>query len=192
MNAMQLRKQYPFVKPNNLVYVNLQKTAGYAFIGEVMSYPTPEGTAMVRCVPGFPGTLKEFPLDVLANDGRKPSTMMVHYAVVAGPGRFFPMDMLRYDCAAPVNFHINEDGSVEMIPEFHEFTMGFRRDLYGIDPLIIAACRPKADRHVWTPERWQSFLWSIQRLSSEPLVQRAFDESSCAGGDADAARANKK
>jgi hypothetical protein len=61
-SLVEIRRQHPHVKPYSLVTV---RRGGRTFTGEVMSYPTPEGTAMVRCIPGHPGTLAELPLSFI-------------------------------------------------------------------------------------------------------------------------------
>src|SRR5512146_3316954 len=87
----------------------------YTYIGELVSRPVPgtPQTIMVRRVPGHPGTMEEMPVDRLFPLTSK-GFHWVHYAAVAPiPGWLsrsqFPVDMLRYDSAAPVNFRIIED-----------------------------------------------------------------------------------
>jgi hypothetical protein len=147
MNA--LRKHFPDIKPNTLVFADLRETEGYAFIGEVMSFPTPERTAMVRRVPGHPGTLVELPLANLVTDRSIRAYKWVHYAKAEGRGSF-PVDMLRYDRAAPVNFTI-KDGK----PVLNE----------GETELIIATMT-RFRSEPWTKARWASFMWTVSPIAN--------------------------
>lgn len=185
-----LRQQHPNVRPGVIAYVNLRETLGYNYFGEVMSFPIPpdrekaaeraeaEGrdaflagivagpTVMVRRVPGHPGTLEELPIACLEFDARYAKHKWVHYAQVAGGGQF-PVDMLRYDCAAPVNF--------DLVEKFPGYIKGEPNADMGLAGLVVAKLSPHRDPHhpaVWTPERWGSFLWWISALKTERLEDR--------------------
>lgn len=100
-------------KPYQLVYVsepNVDVQSGmHRYVGEVLSFVTPDDTIMVRRVPGFPGSLVELPIGYL-----QPCTWSkpcVNVAAVEGKG-YFPMDMLRYDSCVPVNFDIADGRAV--------------------------------------------------------------------------------
>jgi len=125
---------------------------GYSYVGELMSFKTPENTVMVRRVPGHPGTLEEMPITKLRVCTFKPTH--VHYAEVDGKVGF-PLDMLRYEMAAPVNFriiHENQHYSTEIDPSF------------GFEKLVIATCTERKHGTVWTEKRWESFLWRVKPL----------------------------
>jgi hypothetical protein len=129
----------------------LVKHPGYQHFGEILSRPTPEDTYMVRMVPGDPGTLREVPSEQLAVRPEQHSVKYVHYAAVNGHGAF-PVDMLRYDHCAPLNFD----------PETGEFTS------FGFDERIVA--RASGSRHPgWTTARWASFSWGLRELKTEKI-----------------------
>jgi hypothetical protein len=131
----------------------------YSHYGEIFSRVTPGDTYMVRMVPGHPGTLREISAKQLSpTTGR---IRWVHYAQIAGPFRdgraprpgSFPIDMLRRDNCAPLNFNIE---TMEIDPTF------------GFDRMVVAKASDR--RHaLWTHERWQSFLWGVKELRSEEL-----------------------
>lgn len=140
--------------------VNVRYPHGGCCPGETVSFPTPEGTIMVRRVPGMAGTMDEVPLDRISTLGVKRIT--IHYAAVAGPGNrlrggFFPVDMLRYDGAVPVNFSIDEEGRA--VPEIEG------------DELIVANVSTVSRRAFWTKDRWGSFLWSLREIKSEQFIE---------------------
>jgi hypothetical protein len=144
------------VKPYQFVIVQRE---AYSHIGEVMSFETPDQTAMVRRAPGHPGTLEEVPIALLRPVAVKPR--YVHYAEVSGWGSF-PLDMLRYDVAAPVNFMVKEtEGLLKAVtyPDFEE------------DRLIIAHASHEAHPS-WTVERWMSFIWVVRELTTEKLGEK--------------------
>lgn len=145
-------------RPNQIVHV---KRADYSHYGEVMSFITPAGTLMVRRVPGHPGTLEELPAEqILPLDGPKPTK--VHYARVGGIlGSSFPVDMLRYEFASPVNFELYEDG--------HRTLARLLEGFDGIEGLWVATCTARGAASAWTPARWDSFLWSIMDRRTFPL-----------------------
>src|SRR5690349_24895993 len=96
------------LQPHELAWVTVhdQRTESgkYMYVGELMSFPTPAKTIMVRRAPGHPGTLEEVRVaDVAAVVG--PRQRFVNYAHVKGFGAF-PTDMLRYDNGAPGNFQL--------------------------------------------------------------------------------------
>lgn len=132
------------MRPPKLYEIVLVRRDGYRHYGEVLSRLTPNGTYMVRMVPGHPGTLVE--TSAAALETCLPSAVKwVHYATVAGSGSF-PVDMLRYDMAAPLNF--NPD-TLEIYP------------IFGLDVRVV--CQASNRRMpTWTPARWGSFLWSVR------------------------------
>jgi hypothetical protein len=141
-------------KPFQLVRV---QEDGYHYIGEVMSYVTPSHTLMVRRVPGHPGTLEEQGIEKLTPSDLNPRTARVHYAAVAGGGSF-PIDMLRYDSCAPVNFRVNAD----------TFNRPVADPSFGIEDLLVARCCAPNIRP-WTADRWASFCWGIRLVRTERL-----------------------
>jgi hypothetical protein len=141
-------------KPYDLVIV---RNADYDHYGEVISRCTDTGTYMVRMVPQDPGTMRECPegmlLEKKLGKGRKG---WIHYAEVSGAGQF-PLDMLRYDFAAPANFMFGPDphmpGSITTVLDA------------GCDKLIIAKLG-YGKKPLWTTERWASSQWKITPLVS--------------------------
>lgn len=141
------------LKPYMLMIV---KCDGYSYCGELMSFPTPQNTIMVRRVPGHPGTLDELNVSQLT----KPTDKFhwVHYASVKPrlhPRLSFPIDMLRYDFAAPVNFN----------PEIGKIDPS-----HGQDDLLIATVSVRSHPR-WTDGRWQSFGWEIESVKSERIKE---------------------
>lgn len=118
-----------------------------------MSFPTPEGTIMVRRVPGFAGTLEEMPVEWLSKcDWR---TADVHVAAVIGRGRF-PLDMLRHDQCVPVNFTLDD----AMRPKI----------IVGLsDELLIARCMESRRVDAFTKPRWESFGWQLRNVTVESV-----------------------
>jgi hypothetical protein len=179
------------IKPNTLVYVNLRDTLGYAFIGEVMSFEVPpvyapcsqhtkvDGschdcamntvgpTAMVRRVPGHPGTLVELPVSCLAAVN-KADCKYIHYAIVNSRTErddpMFPVDMLRYDCAAPVNFTIRADDYHGTIASIADSTFG-----WGAERVVATVSKHRDPARAFCRERWGSFLRSIRHIATEVL-----------------------
>lgn len=144
------------LKPYSIVNVDKD---GYKHFGEVMSFPicdTDPPAIMVRRVPGHPGTLEELPIDVLSTPmlGR---VKYVHYAAVDGSGSF-PVDMLRYDSAAPLNFTLGTERGKPVVIES-----------FGFEQLVVAyASSHKAPN--WTVARWSSFNWGLRPLHTETLA----------------------
>jgi hypothetical protein len=164
------------VIPYTLVLCELRDKIGYAYYGEAMSYPFPEPGSgddlfvNVRRVPGHPGTLEKVALDRIQIPFHK--LKYVHYAQVFGIGQF-PVDMLRYDMAAPVNFTPVERGILERDPELEK--QGIKRVLgvkvdpsFGLPGLWIAATTPTGVQP-WCTERWRSFLWSVKHIKTETV-----------------------
>jgi hypothetical protein len=134
----------------------LVRADGYSYIGEVMSYITPDNTLMIRRVPGHPGTLEEHHVNVLMTTTKH---SYVHYAEVEPFGIItsFPVDMLRYERAAPLNF-------------FPDDTSDHPVDLtFGFDKRVVAMASVKA-KPEWTLDRWRSFGWTIRPFKSERIV----------------------
>ena len=138
-----------FLKPYELVVVEEE---GYSYIGEVISYETPENTIMVRRVPNDPSTMVEMPVAKLKGVTGRYSH--IHYAAVHGRGRF-PIDMLRYDWATPVSFTLDSEG----YPVLNK----------GETKLIIATVSHPT--RTWTPARWNSFSWGIAELKTLKYVK---------------------
>lgn len=147
------------LKPHMLVDVSERGTLiteVHYYVGEVMSFPTPEKTVMVRRAPGCPSTLVELPLaDVQRNCWRQ---ALVTYALCMGRGAF-PVDMLRYDNAVPVNF--------KLLPHAYK---GVEVELEPGQDVPIIAVASQSDKLPFTPERWRSFLWNIKILKTERVV----------------------
>lgn len=136
--------------------VKVQTSYGATFYGEAMSFPVPgergaDPTIMVRRVPGDPRTLEEFKLHRVTHYPKRPR--YVHYAIVKGTGSF-PLDMLRYEFAAPVNF--------DLILEYPYYRFSGRDET----DLIIAYASPLI-RPRWTNDRWRSFGWELTPLKTE-------------------------
>ncbi len=146
------------MKPHQLMWM---EEPGYRFIGEVMSFPflraDGKASVMVRRIPGCPGTLEERAvggLNPVTPRGRR----FVHYAKIAGRSEF-PLDMLRYDCCAPMNFVINQN------PESGFLYAAIDLDA-GLSDLIVG--RILETRYgAWTPSRWASFGWSCEPIYME-------------------------
>lgn len=154
-------------KPHDIVVV--QQT-GYSHYGEVLSLEIPHAdsapTYMVRCVPGEPTTLQEIEAARLRLPDSARRIYDVHYATVASkwrshPFHNFPVDMLRYDFASPVNFKLVEN------------------DLNGVDAEIengqsdlVIATATRRSGGAWTPERWSSFMWTIRPWKSVRLERK--------------------
>lgn len=161
-------------KPEQLVQVDYRHpTYGvlYTAVGEVMSFQTPDDTLMVRRVPGEPTTLEEMKL-VYTSYSCNIRTLeykvsWVHFAKIKGNGRYsvMPYDMLRYDHAAPFNFHLEQD---EALGD----GLVLRRDDPPEQGLIIAKVCAHERQDRWTPERWLSFGWSIEPLATKRIWTR--------------------
>lgn len=130
-----------------------------SYCGQVLSLRTPNGTRMVRRVPGHPGSLCEVPesaLDALTAIEVRQECTHVGYAVVEGRGAF-PVDMLRYEPCVPANFTLHPDTLRVQVAEMR----GARH--FGADlPLVAAVCGAFGPH--WTPERWESFGWRVRPL----------------------------
>jgi len=161
----------PIYKPYQQAWVKKEgpHIGRYTYIGEVISYPIPdtsrdprfaEDTIMVRRVPGHPGTLEELPIGILEPVSKRDVCKWVMYATVAGRGQF-PVDMLRYDNCAPVNFKLVAD-------RWGDFTKPEIDPKFGLEGLWVAkACRSQHSG-TWTGERWHSFLWGLKH---EKIIQ---------------------
>lgn len=149
------------LKPYDLVTVDHGSYRAYA---EIISHPiTASRTIMVRTVPSEPTTMIELPMEQIQGEPiKRPKQLYVQYAKVCGVGSF-PVDMLRYDFASPLNFTIVMDGRGRITTPLKE----------GVDPeegLIIA--RLTGRKLPWTYARWSSFLWSCEEIKSELFEQR--------------------
>ena len=114
----------------------------YGHVGEILSLETPDKTFMVRMVPGEPGTLKE--MDTSKLRALETRITAIQYVVVQGHGAF-PIDMLRYENAAPYNFD----------PETLALDRSFGYDAYIVARAVQHRYKP------WTRERWKSFGWEL-------------------------------
>lgn len=141
-------------KPNQFVMVQEE---GYAYIGEVVSIDLHSQTVQVRRVPGNSDTVEEQPIEKLKYTVAKPR--YVNYAAVAGHGSF-PVDMLRYDWAAPVNFTLVKD---ELGRDVAKIKPGLS------DELIVANVSETMRGEKWTVARWSSFLWGCRPIKTEKL-----------------------
>ena len=147
------------MKPYDFVSVSHD---GYRHAGQVMSYPDGD-TVMVRMVPMDPTTLVEMPLDRLDLLDRRSKPKWVHYAKITGYNNGgFPVDMLRYDFAAPVNFTLSEDEKGLVVAEENE----------PDGNLIIArASHLKSRDDVWATHRWNSFGWRIEPVGQPTKIE---------------------
>ncbi len=139
----------------------------YKYVGQIISRETPDHTIMVRRVPDDPATMEEMHISELSLPGGK--YKYVHYALVSGrsgvPERdssYFPVDMLRYDWAAPQNFSVDDNGA-HLNEGETEFIIGKVGE------------RPYPQ---WTPARWSSFGWTIRELNSVKLEKAPNKEDS--------------
>lgn len=149
-------------KPYQLVEVSLTgepcEQGRRSFIGQVMSFATPDKTIMVRRVPGHPGTLTEYPLSQVSELVSYRRYKYVQYAVVKGQG-CFATDMLRYDSCVPVNFDLVDNGYGPKAVPHNEG-----------EELLVARMTPNTEPH-WTIDRWRSFMWTCRHLRTERLVE---------------------
>lgn len=147
------------MKPYDIVLV---RHADYSHFGQVISRPTSEETIMVRMVPGDATTMKEIEMSKLSPPNG-PVGKYIHYAEVFGSFGF-PVDMLRYDHAAPVNFTLVEGelGRIEAVPNG-----GDGAPYEG--KLVIAKLSSKKNHNPWTEARWASFGWQIKTIYCETL-----------------------
>lgn len=147
------------LKPWQLVRVTVEdscESGRRSFIGQTVSYPTPNNTIMVRTVPGMEATAKEFNIDANAVTPVK-GFRWLQLAVVMGRGSF-PVDMLRYDSCVPVNFRIElQDG-------MHRVVM----DEGHTEMLVADVTETRMPR--WTAARWSSFLWGIRHHSTAAIA----------------------
>ena len=143
------------MKPYQLVTVD---AGDYRYVGQVISYPIDQEFIMVRRVPEDPATMEKMKISSLTPvDTKYHKYRYIHYAAIEGVGTF-PVDMLRYDMAAPVNFKFVEDrwGDLTKV----ELTT---QD-YGDKPVI--ACVSEHSKPDWTDMRWASFLYHVKRLQT--------------------------
>lgn len=165
MNCKNLERS--MLKPYMLVEVHCQ---GYSYVGQVMSYVTPDRTILVRRAPGHPGTLSEVPVNCVTLPYEKYT--WVHYALIKSvhakpPYSSFPIDMLRYDHAAPVNFDFIQVGEDLVMRPISEDDKIFFKE--AGEQLLIAKCTRSGVTDPWTIKRWESFLWTITPLKSERI-----------------------
>jgi hypothetical protein len=155
----------PQFKPYQMVYVTEEgdcEGGTFYYIGEVISMPLPDGNIMVRRVPAHPGTAQEMPMTKLTALQPHQKAKWVHYARVRGSGQF-PVDMLRYDSAVPLNFSLEPHA-------FHRTrSVPVIIPSFGFDDLIVCNVTKSRTDSGWTPERWRSFLWTCTPLKAEPI-----------------------
>lgn len=135
----------------DIVFVQRQD---YAHFGEVISRRTPKDTYLVRMVPGHSGTLLELPATSLQLSTAR--VRWVHYAQVSGLGTF-PIDMLRREHAAALNF---DPETLEIVPNF------------GFGSLIIATASAHR-KSAWNHLRWSSFNWQCRHMRTLPFMPGA-------------------
>jgi hypothetical protein len=137
------------LKPWMLVEV---KHEDYSHIGEVMSLPIPDGTIMVRLVPGHPGTLQELKISQLTALKNQTKRRWIHYAEVSGKGSF-PVGMLSRDHASAVNFNLET------------------LKIYDVLPKLLVAKVTETKLPNWNIERWESFGWTCKPIHTEKYLQ---------------------
>jgi len=142
-----------YLKPGKLVLVS-HPGETRRFHGEVMSFPTPDDTIMVRQFPTFPGTLIEVPLSNIECESK---VKYLNFAYVDGRG-FFPADMLRYDVAVPLNFTIDSDGRAVLDPIWE----GTR--------LMVGKATDTKTEQAFTVARWSSFNWGCEPFKQERIT----------------------
>ncbi len=143
-------------KPYQLVLVDM---GDYQYVGETLSFITPQQTFMVRRVPGAPMTLIELPDTKLVTVLDPRIKRYVHYADVTCMDNMptsFPIDMLRREVAAPVNFD-PETGKIE--------------DEYVPSNQAMVAKLTTSQDPQWNLDRWASFGWKLVHRLTERLVQ---------------------
>ena len=151
------------LRPHQIVSI---QEDGYSFYGEVMSYPFPsdgslrDDRVMVRRVPGDPTTLEEVDVkDVNPVIGTK-TEGHVQYARVSGGGSF-PIDMLRNECATPVNFTIQSD------PDNIPWRKAVLNE--GETEFVIGRFMRGPEPPQWNFLRWKSFGWTVEPITSKTL-----------------------
>lgn len=162
----------PF-KPYQLVLVKqpskFAEQGSYSYVGQLMSYPVPgklpenDSTIMVRRVPNHPGTLEEHPLtNITAYDPSRGKARHISYVACRGFGQF-PVDMLRYDHCAPLNFKIVEEfsGPKAVVDPAFDFLF----------PVVAKVLSRSYAAFNWTSARWESFLWRIEELKVESFEE---------------------
>jgi hypothetical protein len=142
----------PNFKPYDLATIQLPTSERRRTV-EVLSYPTPDDTIMVRMVPGDPTTLREVKVDDL-----EPRARQRYCRIARVRCRFdFPEDMLRYDDAALCDPDQSED---------------FRTDA----PVLIYRLTDYKRGTCWTEGRWASFSASIEQVATCDLrAQNGFN-----------------
>lgn len=132
------------------------------YIGEVMSMKTTEGTYMVRQVPQHPGTLIEVKEAQLSEPVQRAKRWWIHYAAIEPVNKLataqIPVDMLRYENAAPANFLIVQDETFVTAQLKQEFLSG--------RGLLIAQTSTNRTP-IWSYGRWESFSWRLFNLHTE-------------------------
>jgi hypothetical protein len=130
------------LKPWAIVQVN---RGTYTHVGELVSFPCPGGTIMVRQVPGLAATAIELPLSAIL---QPVEIRWLHYAEVFGTTSF-PVDMLRRENAAPADFD----------PEETVLSNDMRRHV------IVKASTRRVPQ--WNVDRWKSFGWTLSELRTD-------------------------
>ena len=151
-------------------FAMLDNPIGYHHPVEVMSFITPDNTYMVRRVVSHPGTLEEVHVNRLTPMSWRPGkvTYLEVSSVVNPRGRRlpFPVDMLRYDCAAPLNFKLEPRivGGYDTGWEASDVDTSF-----GFEGLVVAIASPAGRVVAGTVERWNSFSWGVKYIATEVL-----------------------
>lgn len=104
--------------------------------------------------------MKEVALDKLTLITRVSDHRWVQYAQVSGAFSF-PVDMLRYDGAAPANFSLTDGpgAGVALKPD--------------TGPHLIVGRIVGRKNQPWTIARWNSFSWSVKPLKTLKYVKGA-------------------
>jgi hypothetical protein len=143
------------LKPYQLVLVNMGE---YQYVGETMGFPLPSHAIMVRKVPSMPATLVELPTSSLVKVLDPKLRRYLHMADIKNVDGImvFPIDMLRRECASPVNFN----------PETCAVDLSMGEDA----PMMVAKLTTQRDPQ-WNLERWKSFGWELEHRLTERFIQ---------------------
>lgn len=142
----------------------------YHHVCEVLSFPFVDEDnverIMVRRVPGIEVTLEKVPTTWLTPAQAK--YKYIHFAKVWGTG-YFPVDMLRYDACAPMNFDVVTRDESPYIATL--LIGGMAEKLFGPEftDAFIVAHATVTKPVFWTGARWESFGWHIEPIKTIAL-----------------------
>jgi hypothetical protein len=139
-------------KPYQLALLKVPTSTRHRVV-QIMSYPTPTETIMVRTVPGMPDTLVEVPIYNLLEYKTGDRQRYVHVATVDSIFSF-PEDMLRYDNAALYDVNTPEEGENG-------------RGLRGNGVLVYMVSERRAPN--WRYGRWESFSSKLTTVNTIDL-----------------------